>query len=108
MSEDQKDRVVARRLFGSVRPTQSSGNCVPDLEALKRPFSSTTSQAYLFCAGCGALYETEEEGAETLAKKAGEKILPGDLPNKIYFEIQGCALCDGDQNLVTKKDLSDG
>jgi len=79
-------------LFGGVKKVKATSDHVPDIEKLQRPFEKKHSVAYLFCKGCGLIFEVDQKQVDELAKKANLDIVPQDFFEH-YFETMGCGTC---------------
>jgi len=97
---------LAEKMFGKVRKIIASGDYMPDLEKLSKPFESKDGIIYLFCKGCGSIYELPASRAAIYAEKAHVK-LPETISDE-FFECSGCQSCDGPRDqieLKTKKSI---
>ncbi len=80
---------ITREMFGAV--TKKIGYHEIDIENLLKPFTGRGSIAYLFCKGCGILFEITKKDAISIVDK---KIEESDS----FIETDGCELCDGKNN----------
>lgn len=75
-------------LLGKCGKATATGDNVVDIEDLLRPFELPDSVMYIFCKGCGMVFEIPEDVADNMAGKAIDK-------SDLYIETQGCPQCDG-------------
>jgi len=85
MKEEDKARLLGRAL--SRRPV--GGEHVVDRQKALAPFCEPDSVARVFCAGCGALMELDQEGAAKLTAGAPVGSFAG-----AWLECSRCICCD--------------
>lgn len=89
-------------LIGTCRKPTYLGNVRIDPDELLQPFESSKSAFYYFCKGCGCLFEIDKNVAEKIARDSGIT-LPKKITKMMYFETDGCDVCDGGSKKATFK-----
>ena len=92
------------KMFGEVEKIKATGDYKPKREDITKPFAGENSIIFVFCRGCGNTFELSRKVAEEFARKASEQ-LPGQIEPGMYFEVEGCEVCDGGQESVLFKDF---
>ncbi|PKK82713.1 MAG: hypothetical protein CVT49_12310 [candidate division Zixibacteria bacterium HGW-Zixibacteria-1] len=105
MNDDERDRELARSLFGSVGKAKATGGHVPDRNKLLQPLEHPKSVIHSFCTGCGLYLERFMISAEDRAGAANIPI-PDNLDG-YYMETESCSLCDSRDPLVVFKKIDD-
>ena len=98
------DREMAAKMFGAVRRLVATGGHRADPFRLAEPFEAKDSVIYYFCKGCGTMLEASQDVAEKIARRA-EIELPAQITPGVYFESEGCEVCDGDREIIVLKTI---
>jgi hypothetical protein len=95
----KEDRHLAARLFGTVcGKIKATGGHSPEPSDLHAELEWEDGFMACFCTGCGSVFEVDRQGAQQLALMA--EIGVPDKPADLYFEVDGCEVCDAQMRVV--------
>lgn len=80
------------KLIGRVTPRVADGGHQISPEQLLKRFSHTESVSFIFCTGCGAMFEIDQIEADKLARKSGSDLKDSYVGT--YFESNSCTACN--------------
>ncbi|PIV51902.1 hypothetical protein CO115_03645 [Candidatus Falkowbacteria bacterium CG_4_9_14_3_um_filter_36_9] len=89
--EDMLPNNISKELFGSTLERIKATNNIANKDDLRLPFQNRETVIFIFCKGCGMIYEANEEAANKFLEKG--EIISSSFVNK-YIKISGCIGCD--------------